>query len=993
MADSNSTSLEPAPDLPTTPPNPQHLSQASLDQGGQQSNMFQAKTEGCHLYKDLSPLRTKQAKIGPHLCLSLFVGHLALDEVVRPENQSSAVATDAQPPSPKETVPESKSQEEPQAEADESDPEEDSCDELVKPTPDEKSKDFQDWTECEFVDDDVPKSMRLQIPEDAQPEARNRPAYASFGSNGTTVAVNAPGNIMQISRYFGLGRSGFFCADSDFYWEPDFPNYRLEEFMEHMDNANKGFRLGLESLSIKNRPTFEFVYDRWPRFTFHHSQAARKSTGELEGPLTEDKVNMESREPVSGDRSSKPATQFTGAQEKEEQSHPESLILSLQCFCYRETVFQRYVFDGRDSLPKATKWKINGGIPLRNLDFLDVSDFNSSSDNYDWKLGYRKRSLIRIHEITDDVASEMGVTVPDQEQKPRPWAVALIITPFINGKAQIVQQEEGQKVCFSKMIPVGRILSSRRNIRKIMGNTFSREANTPFKEVRFSNHHHLNFMIGRNLEHILSVCSIPIPEDLDSDPTISDAKSGVISSGDENLHTGPMAFTCGPLSGHRIDTASSLYVLSCLKAPLYWLRIASLSKSSLQRGMESRVASVECNVLASTKQLNRTKHPWQQRKILELVIFDLTLSEIESNTGVILSWIRRKVLENDDWNGTEKRGERDEGVNQKEVGTADEELKVISDDHDIAASTPFSPLALSLEEGVKFLEKGDSASYFSIIKRWRLYEQNRRESDRKPENPRWTMNDEKEFRPIINKLLVQNQRRHRDLERLKTTIQTFRQFLSGRLESIRDDMSFRGSENMSLFTYVTVIFLPLGFATGIFSMSEAPARLTLASMAVTAAISLFVTVFTLVNAETLGDAMVKPAIDLAQSCGRPLIFLSLFAAYSLRFVLLAIQLVLRPVLKPVYKYTLGPVLKYLKDEANLKKYKGMMDSFFPLDKTKEKENEGIPEAQAGQSDSRDGSESTSTGVPHRKAPPPKRRKMEPTPRQLEAGGLHRSALS
>jgi hypothetical protein len=44
---------------------------------------------------------------------------------------------------------------------------------------------------------------------------------------------------------------------------------------------------------------------------------------------------------------------------------------------------------------------------------------------------------------------------------------------------------------------------------------------------------HLEFMIRRNLEHILSVCSIPIPD------------KGI-------------ALTCGDMSGHRLVTSATL---------------------------------------------------------------------------------------------------------------------------------------------------------------------------------------------------------------------------------------------------------------------------------------------------------------------------------------------------------------------------------------------------------------------------------------------------
>lgn len=59
-----------------------------------------------------------------------------------------------------------------------------------------------------------------------------------------------------------------------------------------------------------------------------------------------------------------------------------------------------------------------------------------------------------------------------------------------------------------------------------------------FQKPSFVGDARLDFALGRNLEHILSVCSIPVAESSDKIPLI--------------------ALTCGDISGHRISTAASL---------------------------------------------------------------------------------------------------------------------------------------------------------------------------------------------------------------------------------------------------------------------------------------------------------------------------------------------------------------------------------------------------------------------------------------------------
>lgn len=69
---------------------------------------------------------------------------------------------------------------------------------------------------------------------------------------------------------------------------------------------------------------------------------------------------------------------------------------------------------------------------------------------------------------------------------------------------------------------------------------------------------HIEFTVQRNLEHILSVCAIPVR---------------VSGKRDEDLiwdklrDVQPIILTCGDMSGHRISTVSSLYVLTLPYTP------------------------------------------------------------------------------------------------------------------------------------------------------------------------------------------------------------------------------------------------------------------------------------------------------------------------------------------------------------------------------------------------------------------------------------------
>lgn len=76
---------------------------------------------------------------------------------------------------------------------------------------------------------------------------------------------------------------------------------------------------------------------------------------------------------------------------------------------------------------------------------------------------------------------------------------------------------------------------------------------------------HIEFTTRRNLEHILCVCAIPVEVRVSGE----NAEGSVW----EKLRdVQPIAITCGDLSGHRICTASSLYVLSLRHMPHTYMK-------------------------------------------------------------------------------------------------------------------------------------------------------------------------------------------------------------------------------------------------------------------------------------------------------------------------------------------------------------------------------------------------------------------------------------
>jgi hypothetical protein len=82
------------------------------------------------------------------------------------------------------------------------------------------------------------------------------------------------------------------------------------------------------------------------------------------------------------------------------------------------------------------------------------------------------------------------------------------------------------------------------------------ESGAEFKAPSFTKDAHLNFALRRNLEHILSVCSIPVAEPPSATESSAAAESSTAAAACEKVPL--IAFTCGDISGHRISTAASL---------------------------------------------------------------------------------------------------------------------------------------------------------------------------------------------------------------------------------------------------------------------------------------------------------------------------------------------------------------------------------------------------------------------------------------------------
>lgn len=437
-------------------------------------------------------------------------------------------------------------------------------------------------------------------PADTALEYGDRGTYTSFGNEGTTASVNIYGQIMQISRFLGVGRCGFFSVDPPGLAEPCLIQWRAEELANlyggspvplalYFDNESGG-GYPVEVLDALKRPMhLDFVHDRWPRFT------------------------------------SRPSKNF------------EYFTITVQHFAHEGTVFERVrleTIEGAIQMFSKTKyWYMSPDWRIRELEFTDWNyEFNEEdfSKNYSHFLGPHGFSLVVIHEGTipiddeenaenDGSNSKNSVENDGEEQGARTEEkkgkktiqvkIALIIAVCVNG--QVCEFEKFESKREEKDEESGPILP-RYRVKLLNDEDLSVEESKPievttafrlqvisegmswkdflipktdffsmdrtfestlFTKLTFSDDPHVNFTTRRNLEHILSVCSIPVSRESEAkrnksmqalaapkveSSTLGDRSEKGTADGVEKKTSKGTALSCGDVSGHRIVTSASL---------------------------------------------------------------------------------------------------------------------------------------------------------------------------------------------------------------------------------------------------------------------------------------------------------------------------------------------------------------------------------------------------------------------------------------------------
>jgi hypothetical protein len=225
-------------------------------------------------------------------------------------------------------------------------------------------------------------------------------------------------------------------------------------------------------------------------------------------------------------------------------------------------------------------------------------------------------------------------------------------------------------------------------------------------------------------------------------------------------------------------------------------------------------------------QADLIKAPWRQRRVLELRLFDRIITQMHAGAEAILAEAKSLFQEGNIDGSNELIGEETEKVHYRAFVNTSKRFKKV--------------------QRILQVVEGDIAENLAKIELWQ-----NREIERQMERPRWTFNDESRYRSVISKQSVFNDHTIQDLARTHCKIANYIDSLSKSLELMRMSLEQRRADDIQRFTYVTVVFLPLGFATGVYSMSELPSSRTLYSMVATAIAALFITMVLLYNSSRM----------------------------------------------------------------------------------------------------------------------------------------------
>lgn len=356
-----------------------------------------------------------------------------------------------------------------------------------------------------------PKESSLKRATD---QFNDRKTYYSFGDDGVTATIGASGRLLQMTRHFPGQKVGF-CVDHQDMEQPFFVTDRISTLLSWATDPfpDRGIDPTIDSSTSRSweePPVAEYVNNRWPVFT---------------------------------------RTRDDGAEVK------------IQYLASAGTIFQTYEFDYTDKsegmgLPSLS---VPSDLLIKDLDFINSdNEFNHAKPNdKSYTSSAKGECIIREHEI--DAEKEKNTTVAlfissfdkkkclkfgeDENNRYKiEWDDEASTNPKSRKKLTVTLTYTLERISQRSRPPTPRVTFDKVSNARYQFSPVHSDSPMPTNNLpKMTNNEHLDYFLRRNVEHILSVCSIPV-------------------TGNEDGEIPAIALTCGDLDGHRVATAASLQV-------------------------------------------------------------------------------------------------------------------------------------------------------------------------------------------------------------------------------------------------------------------------------------------------------------------------------------------------------------------------------------------------------------------------------------------------
>jgi hypothetical protein len=335
--------------------------------------------------------------------------------------------------------------------------------------------------------------------------------------------VTELGQQMQISRYLGHGASGIYTIDYEKTPQPNMPEKRNQALLS-MIESSQGFGPDTSLPGSEWEQRTYWLRNRWPRVIFQNS-------GEWE--------------------------------------------LILQWAIRDNVVIQQCVLRNFTETILEIDYSIVLDVLIRELDF--AKSFHSFNDetNKDYVEGPGPGGygFVKLYRLTGpgDHQNDHGDNAPSSDNSSRnlnPDAVAAVMGVFVNGEALTKDKFDHDRSITIAPRSVYSIVSGyklvllstkRENWKSLL---LTKEdvdiddflwktqppADIPPDTFLFNE----PFYIGRNVEHILTVCAIPVTEG-----PVWDYKTRSTRDVGEETKPPVIALTCGDMAGHRVCSSAS----------------------------------------------------------------------------------------------------------------------------------------------------------------------------------------------------------------------------------------------------------------------------------------------------------------------------------------------------------------------------------------------------------------------------------------------------